>query len=214
MSENQKNKEKKWLFLAVGIVVGVVICCGVVVITEFARNKSQSITQVIKHIYHQEAGKDTVVKVVKVQVPAEKLQPVPTDSLLSDSSIVENQDDFEEADFSLDDEDMLENDDVVIEEKVLKEEKIKVKFKDLDGHDVAVPADGIAYFVVQEWNTPIKNRISYHRQRNTLQVKGLKLEKINIVSIDKSYYLVLNDKYYEIRENEDYEKLIPVEINK
>lgn len=212
MPDNQKNKEKKWLFLAVGIVVGVVICCGVVVITELARNKSQSITQVIKHIYHQESGKDTVVKWMKVQAPKEPVL-MTADSLTIDSSLVDEQENWEEVDFAIEDEDVLDNDDVVIVEKIIAETTVKVHFKDVEGRDVAVPADGIASFQVQQWSTPIKNRISYHRERNMLKIKGLKLDKINIVAINKSYYLVLNETYYEISENEGFDRLIPAEIN-
>lgn len=212
MPDNQKNKEKKWLFLAVGIVVGVVICCGVVVITELARNKSQSITQVIKHIYHQESEKDTVVKWMKVQVSKEPML-ITADSLTTDSSLVDEQENWEEVDFAIEDEDVLDNEDVVIVEKIIAETTVKVHFKDAEGHDVAVPADGIASFQVQQWSTPIKNRISYHRERNVLKIKGLKLDKINVVAINKSYYLVLNDTYYEISENEGFERLIPAEIN-
>lgn len=212
MPDNQKNKEKKWLFLAVGIVVGVVICCGVVVITELARNKSQSITQVIKHIYHQESGKDTVVKWMKVQAPKGPVL-VTADSLTIDSALVDEQENWEEVDFAIEDEDVLDNDDVVIVEKIIAETTVKVHFKDVEGRDLAAPADGITSFQVQQWSTPIKNRFSYHRERNILKIKGLKIDKINIVSINKSYYLVLNETYYDISENAGFERLIPAEIN-
>ena len=217
MSEIQKNKEKKWQFFAIGIVVGIVICCAVLVVNELARNHNQSFPQVIKHIYMPGREKDTVVKFIHVTAPATAEKKAAADSLSTDSlskhdDYESNTEDWEEVEFSITDEDAVEDEDIVIVNKIVGEKTVKVHHKNAEWEDMDTPADGVAYFEVQQWNTPIKNRISYHRENQVLQLKGISLDKVSIISYNKHCYLQIDNNHYGIENNEGFERLVPVQL--
>lgn len=209
MTENQLKKEKKWLFFALGIIAGFILCGAYTVISEMVHNKSQSFTQSIRHIYHHGADKDTVVKYVQV---AQKSTNKSEKDKLSDNvdslALMSETDNLDEVDFYMDEEDVADdNDNVVVVDKILAKKTIKVLFKDIEMNDVPAFDNAISHFDVQQWNTPIKNKISYHRDNAVLQVKGLPIDKVVIVCIEHQYYLHHAGQYYLLENNESFEKI-------
>ncbi|HNW68402.1 MAG TPA: hypothetical protein PKK66_06095, partial [Bacteroidales bacterium] len=65
----------------------------------------------------------------------------------------------------------------------------------------------ILVFEVEQWTSPIKNRISYQRTNNVLKIKGIDIQKIKIIYFDNKYYIEDEGTYYLIRNNNDYERL-------
>lgn len=207
MSENQLKKEKKWLYFALGLVAGFVICGAYSLINQLMHDKSKSLTQTIKHIYHHESSNDTLVKYVnyvKKTSAEEKNAARIKDSL----RLAAEADDMDEAEFYMDDEE-LTDDNVVVVDKIIDKKTLKVQFKDADFNDVPASDIDIIHFEVQQWNTPIKNRISYHRDNSMLQIKGLSIDKITVVCYDHHYYLNYGGQYYLLENNESFQKLGP-----
>jgi hypothetical protein len=121
---------------------------------------------------------------------------------------------YDEVDFSYADNVEPANDDVVVVEKIISQKKIRVQCKDADFKDVASTEGVVDYFEVQQWSTPIKNRMTYYCSGNMLQVKGISAEKVEIVYFDQQYYLYYGGNYYRLKNNDNFEKLgAPLALN-
>lgn len=208
MSENQIKKEKKWLYFAIGLIAGFAICVLSFVVFSMIQNKSKSFTKTIEHIYKPENTKDTVVKYVNVVRNETKDEAVNKKMEQVDSLMVDDtEESLDEVDFSYREEEEAVDDDVVVVDRMIAQKKIKVRCKDAEFKDVASVEGATDFFEVQQWNTPIKNRISYRFSDNVLQIKGIDLEKIEVVYFDQRYYLCHHGNYYLIENNSTFEKL-------
>lgn len=213
MSENQTYREKKWLFFAIGLIAGFIICAAFSVISEMVRDKSKTFTQTIRHIYQPEHTADTVVKFVYVDEKKSKTKSSETVQNLDTLSSDDQQVDYDEADFFLaDDGENPEDDYVVVTEKVLATKSLKIQYKDADFQDIKVPEGEIASINVQQWDTPIKNHISYQFNHNLLKIKGLSIDKISVVGYDHHFYLYYANSYYILAENADFDRLIKQDL--
>jgi hypothetical protein len=208
MSENQVKKEKKWLYFAMGLIAGFAICVLSFVIFSMIQNNTRSFTQTIEHIYKPDHEKDTVVKYVNIVRNESQSANSTEEAKQIDSLLVPDAEEtYDEVDFSYADNGEPANDDVVVVDKMLAQKKVRVQCKDADFKDVASVEGSIDYFEVQQWNTPIKNRITYYCAGNVLQVKGISAEKVEIVYYDQQYYLFYGGNYYRLRNNDNFEKL-------
>lgn len=212
MPESQIHKDKKWLFFALGLIAGFIICAAFAVISEMSRDKSKSFTQTIRHIYLPENASDTVVKYVYLDNSKTKSKPhsepeEPQDSLATDDQETE----YDEADFFLSSEDN-EEEDVVVTDKVIASKSIKIQYKDADFQDIKTPEGEFAYLDVQQWNTPIKNRISYQYGHKLLKIKGLSIDKISIINYEHHFYIHYGNSYYLLTENTDFERLVKQDL--
>ena len=215
MSENQEKKENKWLFLAIGLIVGFLISAVTFVVFAMIQNPSRSLPQTIKYIYNLDKSTDTVVKYVTV-VRTEPVSPIMGKQVQQqDSLVVEDASaEYDEVDFSYADNGETVNDDVVFVEKIILQKKIKVQCKDADFNDIAPVEGTIEYFNVQQWNTPIKNKIMYNLSGNVLQVKGLLAEKVQVIYYDKQYYLCYGGNYFLMEKSDNFENLgAPLALN-
>ena len=207
MSENQDKKERKWLFFAIGLIVGFLISAVTFVVFAMIQNQSKSFTKTIEHIYRRENNKDTVVKYVNV-VSKEPLtarseeQAQQADSM----DIAELPESYDEVDFSY----VAENqpdEDVVAMDEILAKKIVKVRFKNADFKDVSTEEGAVSSMELQQWNTPIKNRISYCFVGNTLKIKGIDIDKLDVIHYDQHYYLCHHGSYYLLENNNNFEKL-------
>ena len=207
MTENQIKKERKWLYFAIGLIVGFLISAVAFVVFAMIQNQSKSFTKTIEHIYCGENNKDTVVKYVNV-VRKEPLAAVSEEQAQQADSldIAELPESYDEVDFSY----VAENqsdDDVVAMDKILAQKTVKVHFKNADFKDVTAEEGAVSSLEVQQWNTPIKNRISYCFVGNTLKIKGIDIDKLEVVYYDQHYYLSHHGSYYLLENNNNFEKL-------
>ena len=207
MTDNQIKKEKKWLYFAIGLIVGFLISAVAFVVFAMIQNQSKSFTKTIEHIYRGENNKDTVVKYVNV-VRKEPLAAVSEEQAQQADSmdIVELPESYDEVDFSYVAENQ-EDDDVVAMDKILAQKTIKVRFKNADFKDVAAEEGAFSTMELQQWNTPIKNRISYYFVGNILKIKGIDIDKLDIIYYDQHYYLCHHGSYYLLENNNNFEKL-------
>ena len=207
MTENQIKKEKKWLYFAIGLIVGFLISAVAFVVFAMIQSQSKSFTKTIEHIYSRENYKDTVVKYVNV---ARKESETSQTNQLAESqdtlAIDEMPADYDEVDFSYAEETGA-TEDVVVVDKIIAQKKLQVKFKNAEFKDVAATDGVLTELEVQQWNTPIKNRITYRFTGNMLQVKGLDVEKMEIIHYDQHYYLGHHGNYYLLENNNTFEKL-------
>ena len=207
MTENQVKKEKKWLYFAIGLIVGFLISAVAFVVFAMIQSQSKSFTKTIEHIYSRENSKDTVVKYVNVaRQESETLQTnqlaETKDTMMADEMPA----DYDEVDFSYAEE-MGATEDVVVVDKIIAQKKLPVKFKNADFKDIAVTDAALTELEVQQWDTPIKNRITYRFTGNMFQVKGLDVDKMEIIHYDQHYYLSHHGNYYLLENNNTYEKL-------
>ena len=207
MTENQIKKEKKWLYFAIGLIVGFLISAVAFVVFAMIQSQSKSFTKTIEHIYSRENYKDTVVKYVNV---ARKESETSQTNQLAESQdtleVDEMPADYDEVDFSYAEETGA-TEDVVVVDKIIAQKKLQVKFKNAEFKDVAATDGVLTELEVQQWNTPIKNRITYRFTGNMLQVKGLDVDKIEIIHYDQHYYLCHHGNYYLLENNNTFEKL-------
>lgn len=215
MSDNQVKKEKKWFFFAIGLLAGFAISVISFVIFSMIQNNSRSFTQTIEHIYRQDNTKDTIVKYVNVVRTEPVKSIIKEDMEMSDSLMLDDANGtYDEVDFSYAEKSEDVNDDVVVVDKMLAQKKVKVRCKDADFKDISTEEGVIDYFEVQQWNTPIKNRVTYYCSGNILQVKGVSADKVEIVYYDQQYYLYYSGNYYRLRNNANFEKLgAPLALN-
>ena len=136
MADNQIKKEKKWLYFAIGLIVGFLISAVAFVVFAMIQSQSKSFTKTIEHIYSRENTRDTVVKYVKVRDESETI---------SSDQLVEEQDtagidampaDYDEVDFSYAEENKPTEEDVVVEDKILAQKTVKVRFKNAELKDI------------------------------------------------------------------------------
>jgi len=158
-------------------------------------------------------SKDTVVNIVnnntyyKNKDTEKSLVSTNVDSSQNNSSDFEDMSDYEveSEEFMLTDDEEPANNVIVEKDKSIRNRSIKVNlFKNDVDSVIVIP---ILVFEVEQWTSPIKNRISYQRTNNVLKIKGIDIQKIKIIYFDNKYYIEDEGTYYLIRNNNDYERL-------
>lgn len=208
MTENQIKKDKKWLFFAIGLVMGFLIAAVAFVVVAMLQDKSKSFTQTIEHIYNPGNDKDTVVKYVTVVRKVPELTVAGEQVQLQDSvDITEVPENYDEVDFSYIENKSNSAADVVVEDRIIAQRKLLVKFKNNDFQDIPSEEGALAELEVQQWYTPIKNKINYHFVGNMLQIKGMEIDGLDIIHYDQHYYLCHQGSYYLLENNSGFERL-------
>ena len=99
--------------------------------------------------------------------------------------------------------------DEVFSDQMLKTRIVKVKSLK---QEVSLPDNSFSSFEIQQWSTPIKNKITYLRNQNMLKIKGLEIDHANVIFWNNVYYLEVNNRYYSIPEVDHFVKLNIVTI--
>jgi len=99
--------------------------------------------------------------------------------------------------------------DDIFSDQLLKTRIVKVKPLK---QETALPENSFQSFEIQQWSTPVKNKITFQRNQNMLKIKGIEINTANVVFWNSAYYLEINNRYYAIPETERFEKLNPVII--
>ena len=200
--EKQKNKNKNWLFLLIGVLVGFVLSLSLYLIDKHFFPNHIYLTKTIERIMPGDKADETVaIKQAPVQNESlnRRTEQV-ADTLQVDTLFAESYDrDLDEVDFMMDD---YEGEQVA-EAKIVANKRVKVHFVDAD---TLKPA-ATEYFIVEQWNSPIKNRITYYRDNTMLKIKGMDVSKIEILHVKGEYYLLNGGRYYLLNNNNAFEKL-------
>ena len=126
MTENQIKKEKKWLYFAIGLIVGFLISAVAFVVFAMIQSQSKSFTKTIEHIYSRENTKDTVVKYVNVARKESGTSQTNPLAESQDSVVVDEMPaDYDEVDFSYSEETEA-TEDVVVVDKIIAQKKLQV----------------------------------------------------------------------------------------
>jgi hypothetical protein len=102
--------------------------------------------------------------------------------------------------------------DDIFTDQLLQTKTIRVKSLTNEKQEIQLPDSFFQYFEIQQWSTPIKNKITYYRDQNMVKIKGIEIDKVNIVFWNDTYFLEIGNRYYTIFETQNFEKLIPVQI--
>jgi len=136
-----------------------------------------------------------------------------TDNTVNVENIIDTQPSIEttmyETEFSFEGE---EHDDV-FSDKLLYTRIVKVRIINADNQDIITPEDFFQSFEIQQWSTPIKNKITYHRNQNMIKIKGIEIDKVSVVFINDSYFIEIGNRYFSIPETISFEKLNPTQMN-
>jgi len=98
-------------------------------------------------------------------------------------------------------------DDVVLSDQLLQTRTVKVKLLSQEKQEGKLPENFFHFFEIQQWSTPIKNRITYHRNQSMVKIKGIEIDQVNVVFWNGAYFLEIRNRYYAIPETEYFEKL-------
>ena len=158
----------------------------------------------------------THIKTDTVYVPSpSKPAKLFTDSQPIESLVEENVADEQsenetiyESEFSLED---IEQDEVFVD-YLLQTKTLKVRVLSHEEQGEKLPDDFFQFFEIQQWSTPIKNKITYYRDKNMVKIKGISIDKMNVVFWNDLYFLETGNRYYAIPETKDFEKLNLIQI--
>ena len=208
------NSKRKMLFiigLLIGLLLGGLLA---MLLVDWLDYKRPTVVKVLERTAPS-GTKDTVVNyVVHKYESQDEMQPQTQDSdtLMSDSTDLDE--DYQ--DFMLDEDDIREwrvaddNPQNVMEDKLLKKSVLKIVYLDENKRVITNPTNASAQCQVQQWSTPIKNRLSYQFSNNVLKVKGLDVDNIKIIHYDNRYYLQSGNHVYLINPNKQFDKMLEV----
>ncbi|MCL2291287.1 MAG: hypothetical protein FWC34_11405 [Bacteroidetes bacterium] len=197
----------KSILFFLGLLVGIMICA---LLYYFD-------VKLFKSFYPVNEKKEVIVQydTVYVEVP-QKPRKQNIESELDKPVVEESADEIEQiedsasiyhAEFSFDGRD----EDDVFSARLLRTRTVKVKLLSQEKQE-KLPENAIHFFEIQQWSTPIKNRITYYRNQSMIKVKGMEIDHINVVFWNDAYFLEIGDRYYTIPETEHFEKLNLIRI--
>ena len=211
LSDNPRPPKRKALFF-VGILIGLLLGALVaMLIVDWIDYQRPTVVKVLER--SQAASKDTVVQyVIHKHVTEENdvSDDFVPDSLMADSTFIAD----DSQDLMMDDDDLDEWQDAggnaqnVMEDRMLSKSSVKVVYLDHNKREQSVPANALAQIHVQQWSTPIKNRISYQFSGNTLKIKGMDIGDLRVVNFKGDFYAVSGKHVFLLKPNEQYGKLV------
>lgn len=155
------------------------------------------------------ATSDTVVKYIVHHYERDDRTPAQNiDSLLSDSSELENY----SVDYLLDNDvenETMESDKTnIAEPKIIDQREITVVFLDNDKNIMETPENVMKSVDIQLWSTPIKNKMSYSFEKKYLKIKGLQsADNLKIYFYKDHYYLQTEKRTYLLNPCKEYTRL-------
>jgi hypothetical protein len=158
----------------------------------------------------------TIVKTDTLYVelpPKQKRQPI--DSASVKSRVIDSQkDEHPESENSVYETEFYLEDvqDEVVADQLLQTKTVKVKMLSQSKPDTKLPDDIFQFFEIQQWSTPIKNKITYYRDKNMVKIKGMSIDYIEVVVWNDLYFLEAGNRYYAIPETKYFEKLNLIHI--
>lgn len=200
----RNSAKTKGIFLALGILVGMLVAFGIVWL-DFGRISQKVIGQVQQVFSADKTKHDTIKVIVEKEVPAVDytLDDTAADTLVSDSTAVDSLG-------------MLVKKDELLYTKNIKLITLNDKGKSaaidsaMAGAADVDPSTLPAVYSVEFWKSPI-NYKGYKLGRSTLVLFGIyQSDDISLVSIGKSLFLKNRDLYFRLEPSEDFCSFNPV----
>lgn len=202
-----RRKVLFWVGITVGILLGAVLT---MLIVNWLDHRRPNEIQIINPT-QSPAKSDTVVKYVIHRHESYLSQG--GELAVSDTSKLDSiyQDEISQ-DYMLDDEDIraLEQEEAanaVPTERMIAKSYVKVVFWDNDKNVTSAPDNSISQIQLQQWDTPIKNKLSYFFTGNTVRIKGAAISQFRVIHYKGTYYLVSAKHSYPIHHNSQYERM-------
>jgi len=191
----------KGILFFLGLLVGV-LCC--VLIYRFDKKMFDRVSLQNKKVKEVVV---TRIDTVYVETLPKQKKPIvenKSDGPITEANIEDGQDDevsIYDAEFSFE-----RQDDEVFSDQLLQTRTVKVKVLNPEKQE-KLPENFLQFFEIQQWSTPIKNRLTYYRNQSMLKIKGMEIDQMNIVFWNNAYFLEVRNRYYAIPETEYFEKL-------
>lgn len=213
-NEIKHHQMKGITFLLIGILVGIIFCISFIILERRIVGKKSKSNPFISRVEKEDSTTIPQEKrnIIKQETTIIKDTIYVTDTLLfSEDSLllmpIEEEEEYSSDDFYFDEAELMA-DETISEEKILNQRRVKVSYrKDDEALTSTELAETITYFNVEQWQSFIKNKTSYHRINNTLRIKGLDISNISIYYINGNYYLESEKHLYPIVEYPSYHKL-------
>ncbi len=200
--------KRKVLFL-VGIIVGILLGALLTMfITDWLDYRHPAEVRVLPSPVGVK-GADTVVKYVvhrHERVLEEPLYNMAADTAQVDTSYA---DDYSQ-DLYLDEDELADADDdgLVMAEKMIARQMMKIQYLDNNKKEIPVPENAPAEIQFQQWETPVRNKLSYQLTGNMLKVKGMSAQNVKIVHYRGKLHLVRGHQAYPLTPNTQFERLV------
>jgi len=200
------NMNKGILFF-LGLLTGIMICL--------------SVYYIDKHLLKPVSPVMEEKKVVaRVDTVSEEIEQIPQEQIVENKPIIfktiekveeeppEDKVAVIEPEFSFEEE---EQEDVFVDQ-LLQSKIVKAVMHPLEKKENKSTESFFYIFELQQWNTPIKNKLTYSRYQTLVKVKGLDIKNANVVFWNENFYLEVQNRYYLIPETDNFEKLNVVTI--
>jgi len=100
----------------------------------------------------------------------------------------------------------------IFSDQLLATKTVKVVLLFSEKQESKQPDNVYQFFEIQQWSTLVKNKRTYHRNQNMIKIKGMAIDNIKVYYGNNEYFLEVNERYYAIPENENYEIMNLVKI--
>lgn len=206
------SEPKKKIMFLVGIIVGIIIGILIGVLTILVMNWLDSRRPTEVRVLAPSAngsGTDTVVKyVVHRHEPLDQARAYDSaaDTAQVDTSFVDDA----SQDLYLDEDELADAEDemVVMAEKMIARQMLKIQYWDNNKKEIAVPENAPAEIQFQQWETPVRNKLSYQLTGNVLKVKGMSSQNVKIVHYKGRLHIVRGHQVYPLVPNTRFERLV------
>lgn len=210
-----KSKNRTWLVFSLGLIIGFILSISIFLIDRYFFSSgfhfNKNIESVFQPVDTIVASKTNELKTQKSHT-TEKPSTLPSDSIAIDTNFVFDAEEalsFEDAEFSIEED---EEEDVVVLDKILANKRVKVKFQQTGHESSSKKENPVQYFEIQQWSTPIRNRIYYQCNQNVLKIKGMNISEVEIYNVDGQYYLYNSNRLYPFKNNQFFVRLVDTNL--
>lgn len=207
-NEKARFRPGRKLLFAAGVLFGLLLGIAVTaLVTLYAERQGYRSDNAVEAL-HGKSVTDTVFHYI---IQKQKTTPVSKDNAAQDTLLIDTLlQDYETQDLTMDEslqpsmDDGEELTEDLVQEKMLHSLSVPVVFLD----DKMQEADNGAplYIQIQQWSTPVRNRVTCLFSDNILKVKGIKIDGCKVYHFRGNYYLEIGHDTYLIRPNSHFEK--------
>ncbi len=207
-NENTQSRPGKKLLFAAGVMFGLLLGVAITALVMLYAERHRTQTDTAAELQYGKTVTDTVFHyVIQKQTTAQAANdPNAQDTLFIDTLLQ----DYETQDLTMDEslqssmDDGEEVTEDLVQEKMLHSVSVPVVF--LDDNMQETDHEASAQLQVQQWSTPVRNKVTYLFSDKILKVKGMKIDGCKVYHFRGNYYLEANQSTYLIRPNSHFEK--------
>jgi hypothetical protein len=216
---NDKKMLRGCFFFFIGFAVGVGLMVSIFLINRFLPEGKQYVASISKAAF---ADEDTSVapfqefedKTIVSQGIVPKLEKEISDEELALLDSLDDMEfpalDYEDVEFSID---MEIPEEIQLFDQIVRSRRIAIIDRSVDVDSLHRSVPPYSSLDVQQWSTPIRNSVTYNRERNILKIKGMDIDGVEIFYRNGEYYLQYKNNNYPIPVNDSFERLVEKPMN-